>query len=144
MAKRKRKTVAIAESCTGGLVSDRITDVPGSSEYFLGGVITYSNKAKETILGVPAGLIKKHGAVSREVARVMAEGARGVFESDIAASITGIAGPGGATKAKPVGLAYIAFASRKGTNTKKVVYKGSRREVKEKFANAVIRGLSSL
>ncbi len=137
--RRKKKTLALAESCTGGLVSDRVTDVPGSSGYFAGGIIAYSNEAKISELGVPPGTIKKYGAVSREVAKAMAEGAKWVFSADLAASITGIAGPTGGTKNKPVGLAYIAFCSKKKCRTRKVLFKGDRRTLKEKFAEAVLK-----
>ena len=136
--KKKKKPLAVAESCTGGLVSSRITDMPGSSGYFLGGVVTYSNEAKKNLLGVPPGLIEKHGAVSREVSIRMARGARKVFKSDIAVSVTGIAGPSGGTKQKPVGLAYISFASGRDRKVRKVFFKGTRRVIKKKFSDAVL------
>ena len=104
-------TVAVAESCTGGLIAAAITEVPGSSGYFLGGVVSYSNQAKETFLDVPRTLLTEHGAVSREVAIAMATGARSRFGSDLAVSVTGVAGPDGGTLDKPVGLVYIGVAS---------------------------------
>src|SRR3990170_5624788 len=96
-------TLAVAESCTGGLVADRITDVAGSSEYFLGGVVAYANMAKERILGVRASTLESHGAVSQETAVEMAKGVRRAFGADLAVAVTGIAGPGGAQADKPVG-----------------------------------------
>ena len=108
--KRHGLTLATAESCTGGLLASRITDVPGASEVFSEGFVTYSNSAKTHILGVPAELIESHGAVSPEVARAMAEGAQKRAQANFALSLTGIAGPGGGTPEKPVGLVHIALA----------------------------------
>jgi len=130
--------LATAESCTGGLVSHLITNVPGSSRYFKGGVIAYSNEIKMSLLEVPPGTIKKYGAVSREVVRAMTEGARRIFKADIAAGVTGIAGPGGGSPKKPAGLAYICVASKKGTKTRKVFVKGVREAVKFGFSQAVL------
>ena len=137
--KKKNKTLVLAESCTGGLASSRIPDVSGSSKVFLGAVMAYSNKVKTEVLGVDEGLIKKKGAVSAEVARAMAEGAKLLLRADLAASVTGIAGPTGGSKSKPVGLAHIAFTSGKTTKTKKVLCKGTRLEIKRKFADAVLK-----
>ena len=117
--KKKKKTLFVAESCTGGLVSHHITNIPDSSDYFIGGVVAYSNKVKVALLGVPSMVVRKNGAVSREVAQAMAKGARKLFNTDFAAAITGIAGPSGGSRKKPVGLAFIAFASKKKTKTKK-------------------------
>jgi nicotinamide-nucleotide amidase len=111
--KRRGLTLATAESCTGGLLSSRITDVPGASEVFHEGFVTYSNSAKAEILGVPADLIESHGAVSAEVARSMAEGAQKRAKADFALALTGIAGPGGGSAEKPVGLVHIALAHPK-------------------------------
>jgi nicotinamide-nucleotide amidase len=108
------QTVAVAESCTGGLLGARLTERPGSSAYVLGGLITYSNAAKESLLGVPAELLRTHGAVSAECAEAMAAGARRALGSDWALSVTGVAGPGGGTEAKPVGLVYIGIAGPDG------------------------------
>lgn len=108
------KTVAVAESCTGGLLAHRITNVSGSSDYFERGVVSYSNEAKVEVLGVPVSLIERHGAVSAEVAVAMAEGMRRLAGTDLAIGVTGIAGPGGGTEAKPVGLTYIALADAQG------------------------------
>lgn len=116
---QKKKTLALAESCTGGLLANRITDVPGASEFFLGGVVGYANSVKEKFLGVRAETLQKHGAVSEAVAREMALGARGKFSSDFAIAITGIAGPSGGTAEKPVGTVFIALASANGVEVKK-------------------------
>jgi nicotinamide-nucleotide amidase len=111
LAKQKR-TLALAESCTGGFVANQITNVPGASKVFLGGIVAYRNDVKEKFLGVRAATLKKFGAVSENVAREMAEGARKKFDSDFAIAITGIAGPGGGTKNKPVGTVFIALAGK--------------------------------
>lgn len=110
-----RLMLAVAESCTGGLFAKRITDTPGSSQWFERGFVTYSNDAKHELLGVPYDLIEKHGAVSAEVATDMAEGALRNSRAQVAVSITGIAGPDGGTEEKPVGLVYIGYANRKGS-----------------------------
>lgn len=103
-----KRTLALAESCTGGLVAQMLTAEPGASDVFVGGVVAYADRVKTELLGVPAALIEKHGAVSKEVALAMADGARTRLNADVAIAITGIAGPGGATGAKPVGLVFIA------------------------------------
>jgi nicotinamide-nucleotide amidase len=110
------KTIAVAESCTGGLVAQRITDNPGSSTYFLGGVVVYANSAKAALLAVSEALIAEHGAVSEPVARAMAEGARERFGADFGVATTGISGPEGGTEAKPVGTVYVALARAEGTH----------------------------
>ena len=111
-------TVAVAESCTGGLIAAAITEVPGASGYFLGGVVSYSNEAKEAFLDVPHALIEAHGAVSREVAVAMASGARSRFGADLAVAVTGVAGPDGGTLDKPVGLVYIGVANAETTGVR--------------------------
>ena len=116
------KTLAVAESCTGGLVGEKLTRVAGSSAYFLGGVIAYSNEAKTSLLGVPEELLAQHGAVSNEVARAMAEGVRERFGADLAVSTTGISGPDGGTDAKPVGLVSIGIAWEGGSHTDSFVF----------------------
>jgi PncC family amidohydrolase len=137
--KKKKKTLALAESCTGGLVSHRLTNVPGSSRYFAGSVIAYANSVKISILGVSSEIIKKHGVVSREVACAMAGGARRALNADMAAAITGITGPAGGSVKKPVGLAYMAIAFGKGTRSRKVIFKGDRMALKARFAQAALK-----
>ena len=115
LLREQRRTIALAESCSGGLVSTLLTDVPGSSEYFLGSVVSYANDAKERLLGVSPETLRAHGAVSAPSAAEMARGARERFDSDLAVSITGIAGPDGGTPEKPVGTVFFAIASRDGS-----------------------------
>jgi PncC family amidohydrolase len=119
-------TVSTAESCTGGLVAHLITQVSGSSGYLLGGVVAYSDAVKVSQLAVPQGVLDAHGAVSAQVARAMAEGARASFATSLAVSITGIAGPDGGTPAKPVGLTYLAVAGPAGTEVRRVIWAGDR------------------
>ena len=137
----RRLTLATAESCTGGLIGNRITDISGSSKTYLVGFVTYSNQAKKEILGVDEQLLDKHGAVSREVARAMAEGARAVSGADIAISVTGIAGPTGGTAAKPVGLVYMALAAADGTIAFEHRFSGSRMDIKLRASQAALNML---
>jgi len=138
LLKKYHKTIAVAESCTGGLVSDKLTNVPGISEFFLEGVVAYSNRAKVEILGVPEDLIGKHGAVSPQVARAMAEGIKKRPSADIGVGITGIAGPAGATKEKPVGLVYIAVIVDDVAEVKECRFRGSRIDIKNFSANTAL------
>lgn len=126
----QKKNLAVAESCTGGLIGHRLTTIPGSSAYFLGGVICYSNDSKVRDLAVPRELIEKHGAVSEEVVRAMAEGVRARFGSDFGVAVTGIAGPDGGTAAKPVGTVWFALADASGTMAKHRCFPTSRENVK--------------
>jgi PncC family amidohydrolase len=138
-------TVAAAESLTGGSVSARITAISGSSNYFLGGIVAYSNAAKASLLGVSEETLATRGAVSAECAREMAEGARRAFGADVAVATTGIAGPGGATERKPVGLVYIALAAPDGVTTEEFHFPGGRAVVTGASAEAallmLLRGL---
>jgi nicotinamide-nucleotide amidase len=126
----RQKTVAVAESCTGGLLSERLTRVPGSSNYFLGGMVCYSNELKATLAGVPADLITEHGAVSLAVAQAMAEGVRKRTGASLGIGITGVAGPGGGTPEKPVGLVFIALADENGTQIREFRFPGDRERVR--------------
>lgn len=130
-------TLSIGESCTGGLVSMKITQVPGSSDYFLGSAVTYSNMSKSRVLGVSPETISKFGAVSEESAIEMAEGAARTFLSDYAASATGIAGPGGCTKSKPVGTVCIGLTDGRRSIAFTKHFEGDRDEVREQTAEAV-------
>lgn len=132
-------TLATAESCTGGLVAHRITNVPGSSAYFLGGAVAYAHGAKEALLGVQAETLAAHGAVSEETAREMARGARRRLGADVAVAITGIAGPAGGTQDKPVGLTYIALSAPDVDLVERHVWTGERLENKEASAEAALR-----
>jgi len=124
-------TLATAESCTGGLISNRITNVPGSSDYFLEGVVSYSNEAKEKLLGVPKDMLDTHGAVSAPVVEAMAGGVKKLAGSDIGIAVSGIAGPGGGTPEKPVGTVFIGIDSEKGgTLSEKCLLHGTREEIK--------------
>ena len=135
-------TVSVAESCTGGMVGSLITDVPGSSAYFLGGVIAYSDDVKRDQLGVPAALLTRVGAVSSEVAKAMAEGVRSRFGTDLAAGVTGIAGPESDGTNKPVGLTYIAVASDRGTSSHEYRFTGNRWSNRRQAALETLRLLT--
>lgn len=127
-------TFGVAESCTGGLVSELMTSVPGASEYFFGGITSYANSVKEGLLAVRRDTLQDVGAVSEEVARQMAEGARRILGVDIALSLTGIAGPGGGSAEKPVGLVYFAIATPDGTVSDRRVFRGDRRQIQMRAA----------
>ena len=132
---------ATAESCTGGGIGSAITSVPGSSEVYAGGVVSYSNAVKHDVLGVSQESLDRHGAVSPEVAGEMAEGARRLLKADLAVSVTGIAGPGGGSAEKPVGLVWFGLASARGTRTEKAIFAGDRARVREQ---AVLHALGML
>jgi PncC family amidohydrolase len=134
-------TLSVAESCTGGLLGHRMTNIPGSSDYFSGGVIAYSYAAKERILNVSHDTLYDHGAVSEPTALEMARGARRLFHSDVALSITGIAGPGGAMPDKPVGLTYIALSTRDREICREFVWDGDRESNKGQSAQAALEML---
>lgn len=134
----KGYTLAVAESCTGGLLAGRITDVPGSSKYFLQGVVTYSNEAKVNLLGVPNKLLQEHGAVSAEVAEAMAIGIRRRARSTVGISITGIAGPDGGSETKPVGLVYIGLADEVQSSSRKFTFPGDRQLIRNLSVRAAL------
>ena len=137
----RKQTLATAESCTGGLVGAALTGLPGSSAWYLGGVVAYANELKIRLLGVPAEILAAHGAVSLETARAMAQGARAAAAADFAVSITGIAGPAGGTPEKPVGLVFIGVAAPHGTATFKHHFSGSRAEIRQAATEAALRHL---
>ena len=132
-------TLAVAESCSGGLLAKRLTDIPGSSGYFLLGVVTYANSAKEKVLNVPKELIDQHGAVSSEVALAMAAGVRTLSGSDLSIATTGIAGPEGGTAEKPVGTVFIALVSPSGSEAVRYCFAGSRETIREATAEASLQ-----
>lgn len=134
-------TLATAESCTGGLVAHRITNIPGSSDYYERGYVVYSNKAKIELLGVGAGLIERHGAVSSQVARAMVEGARRAAGVDFAVGITGIAGPTKDQSTKPVGLVYIAVCGPQDTRVEEHRLSGTRLQIKSQSADRAFQML---
>lgn len=139
LLREKQLRLAIAESCTGGLIASRITDVAGSSDYFEAGVVVYSNQAKQAFLSVPVGSIEAHGAVSREVAEKMAEGVRAKTGADIGLAVTGIAGPMGGSPEKPVGTVYIGLADKAGTFFRKFQFSGGRLEIKAQTSTEALQ-----
>ena len=144
LLRERGATVALAESCTGGLISKRLTDVAGSSEYFGEGFVTYSNESKERLLGVPRETLEEHGAVSGPVARAMAEGARKLAGSDYGLSVTGVAGPGGGTEDKPVGLVFVGVADAEGASAERLdltAWARSRNSIRERSANRALDAL---
>jgi len=136
------QTLAIAESCTGGLIGDRLTNMAGASAFFLLGIIAYDNAAKTKILGIPSAFFKKHGAVSRAVASAMAQGVRKILKTDYGLSVTGIAGPGGGSKSKPIGLVFISVSTKQKTIVKKFLFKGTRLAIKNEAAQAALKMLA--
>ncbi len=138
MLRQKGLTLAVVESATGGLISHRITDVAGSSDYYKGSVIAYSNEAKIAIVGVKEETIDKYGAVSHQVAEEMAQCGRKVLDADISLADTGIAGPGGATPEKPVGLVYLGLSHQGGTYSRQHNFRGDREQNKSAAAEAAL------
>ena len=134
----QKLTIALAESCTGGLIAHRLTNVPGSSAYLIGGVVSYANEAKERMLGVSHQTLQEHGAVSEETAREMSQGVRRLFQTDVALAVTGIAGPSGGTPEKPVGLVYIALTTEDSERCERHLWKGDRWANKEQSAEAAL------
>jgi nicotinamide-nucleotide amidase len=135
---RRGATIAVAESCTGGLVSERLTSIPGSSNYFLGAVVSYSNELKTALVDVPAALIEAHGAVSAEVALAMAEGIRRRARATLGLSVTGIAGPGGGSPEKPVGTVHIGLADERQARQRKFLFPGNRERVRRQASEAAL------
>jgi PncC family amidohydrolase len=140
---KAKKTVAVAESCTGGLASSLLTYIGGSSRFYILGLICYSNRAKERLLNIPAKLLAAKGAVCAEVAKRMAQNVRELAKTDFGIGITGIAGPGGATAGKPLGTVYIALSSRKKTTCKKFRFSGRRQRVRRNASRKALELLYS-
>lgn len=138
MLQAHKLTLAVGESCTGGLVGHTLTNVPGSSDYFLGGIIAYSYEVKEHLLGVSHQTLYEHGAVSKETAMEMARGARSALGADIGVSVTGISGPGGGTSEKAVGLTWVAVSSRQGERAEQYQWDGDREANKLHSAQAAL------
>jgi nicotinamide-nucleotide amidase len=138
---RKRQTLALAESCTGGIVSDRLTNIPGSSRYLRGGVVAYHNDLKANLLGVSGKILENRGAVSPDVARAMASGVRAITGATIGLSITGIAGPTGGTPTKPVGLVFMGLSAPEGSRTWRWQFHGTRETVKAQAAQTALNTL---
>lgn len=142
--RRRKWTLAVAESCSGGLLGDKITNIPGSSDYFVGGVIAYADAVKRRLLGVSAAVLQKHGAVSALVAELMARGVRRILDARIAVATTGIAGPTGGTKAKPVGLVYFAVTDGRRTAVEQKRFSGNRLAIKRKTAQHALEMLKNV
>lgn len=138
LLRKKNLTIALAESLTGGLIASRLTEVQGSSQYVKGGVVAYTNEIKEKFLGVPFEILNTHGAVSKETAIAMAEGIRSRASSDIGLAVTGIAGPGGDTPDKPLGLVYIALSSTRGSLCNRYIFPGNRTGVRQGTVNMAL------
>ena len=144
LLKKSGKTLSVAESCTGGFLGHRITAIPGSSDYFAGGLIAYADRIKTDRLGVSKTTLKRSGAVSEDTAKEMARNVRRLFKTDFGVSVTGIAGPGGGSKKKPVGLVYVAAAGAKKTLCKKYLFRGSRQDIKSRSAKAALALLRTI
>lgn len=140
--REKGLSLALAESCTGGMIAETITNVAGASDIFYGSAVTYVNSAKEHILGVARETLEKHGAVSSECAEEMACGARSVYGADVAMSVTGIAGPGGGSEAKPVGTVWFGLATKDGAETFRRRFDGDRAAVRRQTVEEVLRRLA--
>jgi nicotinamide-nucleotide amidase len=136
---KSKKSVSVAESCTGGLVAASLTSLPGSSGYFISGVVAYSSAAKQRILGIPGRVIAKKGAVSENVARLMAKNIRRLARTDFGIAVTGIAGPGGAVTTSPVGTVFIALAGSSKLISKRLRLRGSRSLIRRKSVEAALR-----
>ena len=139
LLRRSGFRLSVAESCTGGLLGHRLTNIPGSSDYFLGGVISYANQAKVELLGVSEETLTRHGAVSRQTVEEMANGARDRFGTEVALAISGVAGPGGGTEEKPVGLVWIGLSAPGAEQARKLEFDGSREQIKAQAAEAALQ-----
>ena len=135
---KKNLTLALAESCTGGMIASIITGIPGASEFFLGGVVTYSNRSKADLLNVDSEILEKYGAVSFQTAEAMVKGAKKLFNSDITVAVTGIAGPTGGTVEKPVGLVFIAVDFNNETKIIRNLFKGTRNEIRSEASRVAV------
>lgn len=131
-------SIAVAESCTGGMISAALTAAPGSSAYFRLGIVCYSNRSKNRLLGVPSLTLARHGAVSSQTARIMAAAVRRIASSDIGISVTGIAGPSGAVPGKPVGTVFIALADSRGVRCQRFLFRGSRAGIRRQARDAAL------
>ncbi len=138
LIKREKISLSVAESLTGGLICERISSFPGASEYFAGGIVCYTNRIKVTELNVPASIIAKEGPVNRQVAEILAENIRKRFRTTLGLSATGVAGPSTVTPPKPIGLTYIAISGENGGLCKEFNFQGSRKEIREKAAQAAL------
>jgi nicotinamide-nucleotide amidase len=138
------RRLAAAESCTGGWIAKALTDIAGSSQWFEGAVVAYSNAAKTELLGVPADVLAAHGAVSEETTRAMADGARRRFAADLAVAVSGIAGPGGGTEAKPIGTVHFAWAAPNGIVAARRIFAGSRESVRRQTVALALERLIEL
>jgi PncC family amidohydrolase len=134
----KKLILSVAESCTGGMIGTAITAIPGSSEYFFGGVISYSNKVKHSVLGVPEHVLEKKGAVSAETVKAMAKGVQRLCKTDCAIAVSGVAGPGGGTIKKPVGLVYVGIGLGKKVRSFEYRFKGTRQEIRRQAVQAAL------
>ena len=139
LLQQRNYKLAVAESCTGGLIADRVTNIPGSSEYFRGGIVAYAYEAKVALLGVSWDTLRMHGAVSEETVIEMARGARTALGTDIAVSVSGIAGPGGGMPDKPVGTTWIGLSTSEGDWARKFVWEGNRMQNKALSADAALQ-----
>lgn len=138
---KNKQTVAVAESCTGGMLSEVFTSISGSSAYFLGGIVAYDNSVKEGVLGVAQEVLEQHGAVSKQTALAMAKEARLKVQADIGIGVTGLAGPTGGTAEKPVGLVYVALDSANGSACREFHFDGDRNEIREQTCVKALRML---
>jgi len=136
---KSHKTLSIAESCSGGLLAHRLTNIPGSSKFFKLGIIAYSYESKQKLLKIPPVILKKYGAVSSQVVELLAQNVQDLSKTDFGIGITGIAGPAGATRRKPIGLVYIAISTKNEIFVKRCVFKGQRTAIKKQTADQALR-----